>query len=1114
MLRTARFGISLLERHVSYLFSCVFLCAVLIVTPGLGQTDKAPSAPSRIFVSPTPGSIPTNTAASRANVSKIEDLAFRIAAATTEDAADTILAADPGYAGPDLARAIVSEMIRLRNANESGEKILTVGLRLVRFTKRPEMAAALAIAHRGLGIAYGQMNRSDIAEKELLAAVNLFRRTGEPGGQDLVWTLRDLAVLYERRHDTPRTIEYYEKVGQLGEAIRDKDSVAQAYNGLAALYSHSGDLSKAYQYLDMSLNATDGIKDNALKLASLERLASAFTNQGRIVKAADAYDTAYQTAVELNSPTSADYLYESAVARIKLGDLVAAYTRFRKLEVETAANPDRRLYAYSLLNIAWIYKRHAQEKKALELYERTISLADIEIIKGSEFALLVFVPLRVEAVNRLAEIRATEGDPATALRLYNENLKTLRSVTVGSVVGPRTYQRGPYANAILEIEINTSLGELHSSLGNNSDASANFAAALAVAQKVGYETGSIDTLLSMATHSARLGDPQKAFAQVNAVQLLVQKSGRLDQLLKLRTITAAVLLKLNRPAAADLAFQEALRISESLRTDVTMPDQRASYFASLFAPFDDYIDFLMDRHAKEPDAGFDGKAFNVSERRRARALLDSLKVARADIRQGVEPALLEQESRIRNQLNSAAREQFSTIDRQFRPIGGDDSNVIRPIPPKGDITLLTAELARVETAIRRQSPRYAELMQPRPLRWGAMQTLLDEKTVLLNYTLGSKRSYLWTITQDRISSFVLPPRDQIEALVKTAYEEMSEGPEADSPLFAPAAETLSRILLEPAIDTIGEKRIVVVADGALQYLPFSSLPDPRTLATINKSPILKSNAVQFAPSASVVAVLRQEAERRPPPPSAVAIFADPVFSADDERFEGQKDESPNALQAAESLITRDLIDVSILSEENTTDPLRIPRLPFSRREADEIFSSAPPGMSFKALDFEASREKFASIDLSKYGIVHFATHGILHSEHPELSGVVLSLFNEKGEPVNGFLRLNEIYNMKLNADLVVLSACQTALGKEVRGEGLIGLTRGFMYAGSPRVLASLWKVDDVATAELMKIFYQKMLKEKLRPAAALRAAKIRMMEQKRWRSPYYWAAFELQGEWR
>ena len=200
--------------------------------------------------------------------------------------------------------------------------------------------------------------------------------------------------------------------------------------------------------------------------------------------------------------------------------------------------------------------------------------------------------------------------------------------------------------------------------------------------------------------------------------------------------------------------------------------------------------------------------------------------------------------------------------------------------------------------------------------------------------------------------------------------------------------------------------------------------------------------------------------------------------------------------------------------ENSAGPLIFSRLPFTRSEAEGILSMVPRGSGLQALDFQASRETALSRELGDYRIVHFATHGLLHSEHPELSGIVLSLVNEQGRPVDGFLRLNEIYNLNLSADLVVLSACQTALGKDVKGEGLIGLTRGFMYAGSPRVVASLWKVDDVATAEMMKIFYEKMLRGRLAPSAALRAAKLEMSRQKRWSSPYYWAAFELQGEWR
>ena len=170
-------------------------------------------------------------------------------------------------------------------------------------------------------------------------------------------------------------------------------------------------------------------------------------------------------------------------------------------------------------------------------------------------------------------------------------------------------------------------------------------------------------------------------------------------------------------------------------------------------------------------------------------------------------------------------------------------------------------------------------------------------------------------------------------------------------------------------------------------------------------------------------------------------------------------------------------------------------------------------MTHKALDFDASRETVLNADLSQYRIVHFATHSLLNNQRPELSGVVLSLVDASGRPRNGFLRLYDIYNLRLGADLVVLSACQTALGREIRGEGLIGLTRGFLYAGAARVVATLWEIDDRTTAELMKHFYQGMLVHGKRPAVALRDAQVAMWRTRGWESPYYWAAFTLQGEW-
>jgi CHAT domain-containing protein len=191
-----------------------------------------------------------------------------------------------------------------------------------------------------------------------------------------------------------------------------------------------------------------------------------------------------------------------------------------------------------------------------------------------------------------------------------------------------------------------------------------------------------------------------------------------------------------------------------------------------------------------------------------------------------------------------------------------------------------------------------------------------------------------------------------------------------------------------------------------------------------------------------------------------------------------------------------------------------PRLPFSRREARAALALVPASERREALDFEASRATVTGGILGQYRVVHFATHGYVNSQRPQLSGIVLSLVDPAGRPQDGFLTASDLYNLDLNAELLVLSGCETALGRELRGEGLVGLARAFMYAGAPRVVASTWKVDDAATAALMSAFYRGMFKEKLAPAAALRAAQLELQKGPRFRHPYYWAGFQLQGEWR
>jgi CHAT domain-containing protein len=583
-------------------------------------------------------------------------------------------------------------------------------------------------------------------------------------------------------------------------------------------------------------------------------------------------------------------------------------------------------------------------------------------------------------------------------------------------------------------------------------------------------------------------------------------------------------------------IETALGIIESQRTNVASPDLRASFKASKQDYYEFYVDTLMRLHQREPNNGHDAAALQASERARARSLLDMLTEARADIRQGVEPELLEQERTLQRQLNAKA-ERLTRLLSEKR--AEEQAAALRK--ELGD---LLTQYQGVEGQIRTSSPRYAALTQPQPLSLNEIQQqVLDENTLLLEYALGEEKSYLWAVTPTSLASFELPKRSEIESAARRLYDLFtapSQPVKGETPRqqkhrldqagaeYARVAVALSKMLLEPVAAQLGTKRLLIVADEALQYVPFAALPRTekekgkrkkekgKEKDVLTDEPLITGHEIVTLPSASALAVLRQELAGRVQSPKTIAVLADPVFTSDDSRVRlnmVRKKSQPQPAKPGETLVVS--LDANRLrSAAEETGLQRFNRLDQSRVEAQAIAALAPEDRRLTALDFTANRAIATSDDLKQYRIVHFATHGLLNSKHPELSGVVLSLVDERGRPQDGFLRLHDIYNLKLNADLVVLSACQTALGKHIKGEGLIGLTRGFMYAGAARVMASLWKVEDEATAELMRRFYDGMLGQGLSPAAALRAAQVSMWEgnKKRWRHPFYWAGFVLQGE--
>lgn len=584
-------------------------------------------------------------------------------------------------------------------------------------------------------------------------------------------------------------------------------------------------------------------------------------------------------------------------------------------------------------------------------------------------------------------------------------------------------------------------------------------------------------------HAAR-GDVAGARESYELALAAFRASGNQRAELDVRLAVARVELRGGALAEAQAILDDAIGTLESIRYNLLSTEQRASYLAARQTFYDLSVDVRMRLHAREPQAGHDRAALAASERGRARALLDVIGSNRIAL-DAIDPQLSAREERLRSRVVGKA----AAIARRSPNRNDAESALL-----SDELAALLREYRQVEADVRRVSPGNGLESQPSSVE--EIQKQLDPDVLLIEYSLGESRSYVWAITSRRVVSMALAPRGTIEDAALQVAKLLPHSRKREGETQARrAAGRLAKLILEPIASHLQGRRLVVVADGALQYVPFAVLPRPGTPSR----PLLEDHEITYLPSASVIAELRSH------PPSraegSVVVLADPVLSGTDPRVSRAKLAS---VKPASDLM-RSLKDFQGFSFE---------RLPYTRAEAIEIARLAGPGRALQALDFAASRERATSGELSRYRIVHFATHGLINTRHPELSGLVLSLVDAQGQPQDGFLPLLDIYKLRLDAELVVLSACRTALGRDLRREGLVGLARGFMHAGSPRVVASVWDVRDSATAELMTRFYRNLLRGGMRPSAALRDAQLSMLREPRWSAPFYWGAFVLQGEWR
>jgi CHAT domain-containing protein/Tfp pilus assembly protein PilF len=904
------------------------------------------------------------------------------------------------------------------------------------------------------------------------------------------WALDTLGRVHNEFGDRKKAVELFKQSLAIRKQNNDIPGTIVTLNNLAIVHQAIGDPRKSLDYLTQIRDLLKDLGDRAKEASFLNNICVVYENVAEYAKAIEACNQALSIRHELQDERGAATVLNSlGNAYGDMGQYERAldfYTQSQALYAKFGSDGGQ---AVEFNNLGWLYGSLGDYEKAIDFYNKAL---EIFRKQGNQFR-------QGNTLSNIAVNYAEVGDFRKALEVNQEALK-LR-IAASNVEG----QAITYNN----------IASCYSHLGDRQKAVDYYKQAIDIHRKTDPRQLA-SALRNLGSVYRETGELQKATDCLNEALEITRRIGDQSGAAGTLSLLAQVERDQGKLLDAKLHLEAALASVESTRVSLKDRKLRTSFFASVRKYHEAYIDVLMRLHEQNPAGGFDVAALKASENARARSLLESLSEANAGIGQGIDPALLARERTLRQLISDKA-------EMQIRLLGRDHTEEQATSMVK-ELDALTAEYDQLQTQIRQNNPRYTALTEPVSLNLQEIQSrLLDPNTVLLEYALGPDKSYVFLVSPTSLKSFALPKREEVETASRRVYDLVTASDrvvanetleqrnqrlaQADND-YPAAALALSQMLLGPFATELKSKRLLVVGEGVLQYVPFAALPDPAVGPAQSPQPLIASHEIINLPSASVLGVIRSETKDRSAATKTVAVFADPVFGAQDPRLtsldEKQRVDNSTLAQAG---------DVRRSAEESGLNGFA--RLRFSREEAEQIMQLVPRTGSLEALDFAANRTAATSADLKQYRIVHFATHGLINSRHADLSGIVLSLVDRDGKPENGFLRLYDIYNMNLSADLVVLSACQTALGKDIKGEGLVGLTRAFMYAGAARVVASLWRTEDRATALLMKRFYQGMLGGNgMSPAAALRKAQLSMWQDKRWKQPRYWAAFTIQGEWK
>jgi len=820
----------------------------------------------------------------------------------------------------------------------------------------------------------------------------------------------------------------YEELMQLARDTDNPYLLAKAANNSGILFQDLGELDRAIPLLGMAARLFSSIGNSSV--------GTTYLNTGQI----------HAMAGEHKSATALYLLARKVYQGLGSDRMDSTATHSLGLVQKSAGNIERaiQLFAESLEGFIGADSQRGITRTLLEL-------GDCHLIEGEVDEALKY---HREA---LSHARASASDQLEALALAH--------------LGEATLAEGKVDDAICYLEQSLGLRVLSG--------------------RVNEEAGNLG---SLARAWLEKGDHDRAVELTERALAIYELTGDLTSSLRVVETQSRAHEAAGRFDRAIAVAEQALDLADYLRTRIFSSHLRLTYADAVHDLYQHTVSLLMEAYRRDRDPRTVARAYDTAQRNRARVLLEAVAALERDESGAESPLRLQKLRRLYGRADYRLRqvvegvdpeelarqtEEIETLIAEWRELEGELDDVLGTDPVFGE-TLTDIDTIR--------------------------DRFLDEDTVLVEFSLGEETSQLWVITSDGLRTAQLPGRGIIDERVRevldllrarnerirfeTAVERRVRIDAADRH-YPRKAFALSRLLLGNTLEGLARKRLVIVPEGSLAYLPFAALPDPLSVRS-EWEPLLVDHEIVTIPSVSVLGALTDRAMNKQIAPKTLALFADPVFSEAD----------PRVLEAATE-------DIPSLAPGNR---MRLPRLEETRSEAESIMALVDEHDRFLALGFDASAEVASGGLLEDYRIVHFATHGIVDATKPELSGLVFSLIDEHGKESKGFLGQARIFEMKLQADLVVLSACQTALGASFRGEGMVGLTHGFFNAGADRVLASLWKIEDQATSELMSRFYRALLEQGLTPSSALRQAQL-SMRRDTCSAPYYWGAFVIMGPW-